>query len=332
MFNDLPKIIGRGFVLGFLLPSTLFCLYLQLIGLGPSPLPKLEAPEDALKLTPIVLSSIVSAVLLMALNRAIIRILEGYGSINPFKSLERIRRDYFKKNVEPIFNEYEQLGLDRKKDPDVKKPPEFALKVWKNTLSYPHRVDLVLGTKFGNAMRAFEIYPQDVYGIEGITMWPRLFFILPKPVQDDIRDGRAVIDFNANLFVLSLVAIACNAVKMYYMEQRLVDVGLYFVLPAVAAVYSWIALPQSAQEWGESFKASFDLYRGKLAKQLGLELPSNAELERKMWRHISRTITYRSDWEYSLLDDYRSKPIQRGAKPGPRKPNEDQSRTNTKPS
>ena len=55
----------------------------------------------------------------------------------------------------------------------------------------------------------------------------------------------------------------------------------------------WLAA-SAAMNFGSYVKSAFDLYRGELANQLGLDLPRSAEAEARMWRIASRMMIYRS--------------------------------------
>jgi len=181
MLGSLPKLIGRGFVLGFLLPAALFCLYLQVLAITLPGLPSLESQLDALKLAPVVLLSLVLAVLLMAVNRMIVRTLEGYGALNPLRILAPFRRYHFRKRIAPLFEEAARIERARQAGSEAKpKFQGFALSLSRATEAYPDGEDWVLPTKFGNTMRACEVYSRALYGLDAIPAWPRLFLVLPN--------------------------------------------------------------------------------------------------------------------------------------------------------
>jgi hypothetical protein len=305
MLSSLPKLIGRGFVLGFLLPSILFCLYLQALAINLPGLSSLVPQLDAVKLTPVVLLSLVLAVLLMAVNRMIVRALEGYGDYNPLRILMPLRLRYFREKIVPLFEEAVRVDKARKTNPGAQSSiAGFPLSLSRATEAFPDREDRVLPTKFGNTMRAFEVYSRALYGLDAIPAWPRLFLVLPQSMKDQIRDSRAMLDFNANLFVLSTLAIIMTAAQMY-VGQGANQVSVAIAFPVVGAVYAWMALPQGAHQWGEIVKSAFDLYRHRLAKELGLDVPSAAEDERRMWRQVSRMMIFRSPSAIDQLDEFR---------------------------
>jgi hypothetical protein len=76
----------------------------------------------------------------------------------------------------------------------------------------------------------------------------------------------------------------------------------------VALVLSWVfaELARAASvEWGEYIKSAFDLYRGELAKQLGLASDATLASEREMWKGLSVAMIYRDEAGISL-DPYRA--------------------------
>ena len=113
-----------------------------------------------------------------------------------------------------------------------------------------------------------------------------------------------MLDFNANLLCLSLLAIALTLAQAY-VSQSAEKVFYLVPFPLAAGIYAWVALPQGAQQWGEIVKSAFDLYRQRLAKEMGLTVPAKAVDERRMWHQVSRLIIFRSDAALELLDEFR---------------------------
>lgn len=120
MLSDLPKIIGRGFVVGYLLPAALFCLYIQYLSFAIPNISSLNKSIEALKITPYIMSVLILSVMLMALNRTIIRTFEGYGRLNPFTLLKPIQIVIFHWSVLPLLQEAERIEKLRKTDPSAK--------------------------------------------------------------------------------------------------------------------------------------------------------------------------------------------------------------------
>ena len=64
---------------------------------------------------------------------------------------------------------------------------------------YPSHADLVLPIRLGNAIRAFETYADDVYGIDGIAAGPRMQGVIPASFQGKIEDARTRVNLAVNV-------------------------------------------------------------------------------------------------------------------------------------
>ena len=60
----------------------------------------------------------------------------------------------------------------RGEDPDV--PPEHPKRLRYAVENFPDDIEWVLPTRLDNLIRAFEVYPRVVYGLDSIPAWPRL--------------------------------------------------------------------------------------------------------------------------------------------------------------
>lgn len=147
-------------------------------------------------------------------------------------------------------------------------------------------------TQFGNKMRAFEVYPRVVYGIDAIPLWPRLEAVIPAHFRGIIDESKAYLDFSVNLLCGSVVCMLFYAV-VSAADQRVLALWVPVISLLVAGAGYRLSLA-AASEWGEYVKSAFDLYRGALAEQLGLHLPRSSDAERTMWNTVSRMMIYRS--------------------------------------
>ena len=158
---------------------------------------------------------------------------------------------------------------------------------------------LILPTRLGNAIRAFEVYPQEQYGISAITMWPRLIAVIDKDYAAAIAEQKASFDFMLNASALSVLSAAMLAV-----------IGVMFPLPFVAV--SWLVqwllqlvvliglaywfyegAVSRAIAWGHMVRGAFDLFRLDLLRKLGFaQLPATVRDERRLWRLLSQQIIF----------------------------------------
>ena len=119
MFGELSKLFDRNFVIGYFLPVALFAIVTlallagfglwlsgsDVLSLFSAPNTEASAPENTAisTLAPLVNTTIVVlvlwlfAVFLLAFNRTVYRLMEGYGPVNPARLLAwRERRRYRK--------------------------------------------------------------------------------------------------------------------------------------------------------------------------------------------------------------------------------------------
>jgi hypothetical protein len=304
----LPKLVHRSFVIGFLLPALLFCAYMDFIFRSGVNLSDMFEQSRLLRYT---LSSVVLAILLTAINRPIIRLLEGYGRFNPLKLRLPLVRRHFKRSIAPLYAEAKRVEEARTQDP-LAKPTvaDFSKKLADAVRAYPDREDLLLPTKFGNVYRAYEVYSRVVYELDAIPAWPRIEMLLPSRVQDQIRDARAPLDFTVNLLLLSLISIVVSLGEDIAWRSG-IRVYIY-VIPVLLIAYSWFMLPNTAHQWGEVVRSIVDLYRDRLARALGLRLPENPDEERRMWREVSRMMIFRTSSSLTSIREFRGKAKSKG--------------------
>ena len=155
---------------------------------------------------------------------------------------------------------------------------------------FPDHENWLLPTTFGNAIRAFEIYPRVMYGIEAIQGWDRLQAVISKDFRDLVDTSKTQTDMWVNFWILSLIFFGIYLFFTLFTG--------YFILWAalVAFIAPWVASRQavsSAIGWGEMVKASFDVFLPELRTKLGYEANLTPELEREFWEQYSAAIIYR---------------------------------------
>src|SRR5208282_895989 len=218
------------------------------------------------------------SILLMALNRPLIRLLEGYGRGNPFRIFLPRRENEFETHIFPLFTKLKEI-IQAEQNGEVGPDAEddFLDKVWRAVNSYPDIIGNVLPTKLGNVMRAYERYSDVVYGMEAIALWPRIFMVIPEEARTLFREGEALFQFDLNALVAGSVSfvvyftIVAVAVQSGNPDELLIALrwSLIPVISALLAWFGWWQLPVAAGQRGEQVKAVFDLYRDKFAEALG---------------------------------------------------------------
>jgi hypothetical protein len=309
MFGELPKLFDRDFAVGFFLPGAALAAaiwgVLSGFGLVPNPPEPKELTEPAIAVAFVWFVSVG----LLAFNYPILRLLEGYPK--PWRHLlkyrERLWKKRFRWEAEPLLRlQREDVDASKKNIPPPAKPPDFAGRLSNAVDNYPDKEVWVLPTKFGNLFRAMEVYSRVMYGIDEIPFWFRLQAVLPDQFRRQLGEAWAVLNFFVNLAVAGTITALT-----YLMLAPWAAHPLTHWIPVVGIAISIVMYHLSlgaVKRYGVLVKSAFDLYRGELAKQLGLELPRSAEEEREMWNYASQAAIYRSADHFDLLQRFRPLP------------------------
>jgi hypothetical protein len=294
MLSSVSKLADKAFVMGFLLPALLAVFTAVNVFHCPPWFHELCTPSEKnpfADLTYIALVVWFLAVLLLAVNYWAYRLLEGY--LPPLSWLAPLR-DWHKRRFTDLTAErarLRELGIMR----EASRIKTFLIN------RYPSRVEQVLPTAFGNAIRAFEMYPSDIYGADSISLWPRLGSVIPSSFQAIVNDARAQVDFFVNVCCLSLLLGAAAVIKLVaewggtrfaaWPEDGTQLATTAIVASAIsAAAYVWSI--GRVTDWGNLVKTSFDCYLPALAKQLGYVLPSSEADREQFWRDVGQLTLY----------------------------------------
>jgi hypothetical protein len=260
----------------------------------------------------------VIAVILAMSNRQIIRFLEGYGRLNPLRLFGSIERRRFKRLHARIKELEGQRGELKSRLPrnhgqlgDLERRLGELHRVAAER--FPTNEEFVLPTALGNTIRAFEAYPWVIYGFDPIYGWNRLLACLPRDFREMIDAARSQLDFWVNIFVMGAVSAAlCVCIGLF--PDALRHAGLsapsyvkLFWFAFISLLITLVALRSArlaALEWGDLFKASFDLYHPALAATLGYRLPADRRKQRRFWRGLNRVFIYRNPEAYAELSEF----------------------------
>ena len=308
MFGQLPGLFGKDFAIGYFLPATAIALaaagVLALFG-DLAVLLKLAENEATLGTTLALAVVWLFSIVLMALNRSIVRFLEGYGAFNPLQVFLPLQVEQFRALTEEAAALKKPIDAAKAagRKPDQEIAVSRARILIRIAAGFPDKEEWLLPTRLGNAIRAFEVYPRVVYGLEGIQGWSRLSAVVPEDYLRSINEAKAQLDFWVNLCVggagiaLFYWALAARAGACPDWWVSLLAVG--------AALLANGAARGAAMEWGALIMSAFDLYRDDLCKKLGLEIPRSTTLEREMWIAFSNVTVYRSSKSADKLTKFR---------------------------
>lgn len=297
MFSGLMKPFGRNFLIGYLLPSILFVTVSVMLFLRLVP----QAAPDAMKLTKqlqdvwavsaAVIGTWAFSILLMALNRILVRLLEGYGLLqSTFFQDWQLRR--FDRLCERIIETREQYKAEVRENEQVSPNTEerYTKFMLERHEKFPLEREQVLPTSFGNAIRAFETYPQALYGLDAIPVWPRILAVVPNAFKESLSNAKAQVDFWVNTFYLSLGVVIQYAGYAIGLGTAL---AVWIPISALAVCFAaYHYAVSSVGEWGDQVKTIFDLFRYDLLRQMGLSIPESWKDEHVYWQEISRSFLY----------------------------------------
>jgi len=299
MLSVLPKLADRSFILGFFLPTMLFALAaLALL----SDLQNTQAlvnqvlARDYGTAAYAAFAVWVIAVALLTLNHPLYRLLEGYlfprWLANALKRRKAARLQRQLDEIQLLYRRFKQEG-DTFSDADRTR---YEILKKETVASMPSSAGEVLPTDFGNAIRAFELYPRDVYGADGVYVWLRLTTVVPASIVANVEDARTQVDFLINCCLFSVIVAALALGRMahaLYTQRILVTAWLLFAAGGLFAAwlfYRWAVTRVPA--WGDWVRAAFDCYLPALAKQIGHTLPDTDADRVEFWSSFSRQLVY----------------------------------------
>lgn len=306
MFSRFPNFFDRDFAVGSFLPALLFLLAVVWLGgiydLLPRTIALFFAPTDRvtvlLDTTLLIIVAWLLGVVLLTLNRDIIRVLEGYFKWNPLRlgiSGQRRRYRRYQQQLHTLATNYHALPHHDTHAAE-KLLRERSQVLARQAESFPNQEEWVLPTSFGNIIRAFEVYPYRMYGIDVIPGWSRLLAVVPESYQRLIDHEKSLVDFWVNVCLLSaLYGVGYIFWLGYTWLITGTSVPVFFWIIALSGgivAFAYSRAKAAAREWGEVFKATFDLYVPALRTQLMFPTPATPAAERQMWHAFSRAILY----------------------------------------
>lgn len=297
MFSKLTELFARNFVTGYYLPVLAFIIAtLALARLFGIPVPitfEIHSSSDVDTLIEVTLLGVIAWVIsiaLLAINREILRFMEGYWppptSFPLFGHLERQRYHTLCQKIDRLDEEFRTAGAAF----PVGKQTQRNKLLRERAEQFPDDERWLLPTAFGNTIRAVEVYSRVMYGLDAIVGWNRLLAVISKEYAVQVDDAKALMDFWVNLWFLSLVVLAEYLGLVLYTRQfntlfiPLVIVGL--------ALFACVRARSTAIEWGDLVKSSFDVFLPSLCKKLGFAKPTTIEEERSLWQMFSQAVIY----------------------------------------
>lgn len=248
------------------------------------------------------------AVFLMMINHAQLQILEGYRG-----PLAALLGRCEQRRFEDKYAAYQQLVAAWNKQGDAFQSKGEANRQLRELLrQFPVDANDHLPTRFGNAIRAFEVYSKEIYGADSIPLWLHLSTVIPADFQTSLDDARARVNCAVNIcffaFAIGFASAICfvvgfdvksldNTYKTFTAMLPILHTSSFrfFSWTIGAAVICRAAYAFSIEliyAWGDLVKAAFDCYLPDLAKKLELDLPGGADARKKLWTALSEQAIY----------------------------------------
>jgi hypothetical protein len=266
------------FLLTSLLPTTALAVFvLVFLGSGAPTrevnLERLSVATRALSLGELIalgVAILVVAWILSLFQFSLVRLLEGYWQGTVGRALALIGVRLQARRLRRLIDvAYSVDGMDEQRR-------ELARE---QLATYPAEARL-LPTRLGNVLRAAEDGAGQRYGLDTITMMPRLYPFLSERLTDGLDDLRDQLDIAAQLCVTLLLATVISALLL--LPQLLLQ-GWWLALPVATAVLAWVAYKaavQAAIAYGQLIYVAFDLHRFDMLRGMHLPLPDAAQEEK----------------------------------------------------
>jgi hypothetical protein len=286
--SDITGVLSRYFVVGFFLPAYIALIALWLTassGFLPSTLERHGEGTELLILGGVAL---VAALALSGFNYPLTRLVEGY-------PLERLaQRPVLGIVVKPPLA-LQRRSYDRLRDVADGRdssPDERAHANWRLDQRFPPDRDDLLPTSLGNAIRAFEQHSNTRWGLDGITIWPRIESLLGADERD--LHVNAKIDLNVffNAAVSAVVVGICLVIDKAVHTPGSTAYWPLYAIPFMAAYVLYRASVDPAIRWGDYVRASIDLHRLEMYERLGVRAPTSFTDEREMATPINQLFLY----------------------------------------
>ncbi len=153
--------------------------------------------------------------------------------------------------------------------------------------------------RLGNAIRAFEQHSNVLWGLDSVTIWPRIEALLSAEEHELLVDAKVNFNLFLNAAAVALGVGACLVVDQAVDAPQPASWWPLYVLPfALAYVFYRLAVGP-ATEWGDAVRSSIDLHRLELYEKLGVRAPTSFRDEKEIALSVNQALLYR----YPLSDD-----------------------------
>jgi hypothetical protein len=196
----------------------------------------------------------------------------------------------------------------------VNKYKKALIEIQNKETDIPLDQNCLLPTRFGNILRASEMYPMEKYNLEGLTIWPKLYRILPGNFTRDLEEKNNQMMFMVNSSFLSYALSFFSLLLSFwwycnhfyanfflfpnsgnpYVKQATplaqFSPTRYFVISVLFFVVGYLIYRvglNAAEDYAITIRSGYDLYRFDLMRQLNIKIPKNLSDERDSWSTLN---------------------------------------------
>jgi hypothetical protein len=173
--------------------------------------------------------------------------------------------------------------------------------LWRLDRSYGSLRD-IHATRLGNIIESYTSYSFKRYRIEPEVFWPHLQTVIGDKLRAALGESRTMLDFaltSATLAILYMLLCLFGGPWLY----RSPWFWAWHVFGgAVIALMAYRTAVVVALQFGDLFRASFDLHRLDLLKALRRKAPATFGAERDKWAELSGLVLYAQDKDFELTE------------------------------
>jgi hypothetical protein len=296
--KDVAGVFSRYFIVGFFLPAF-FVIMALARSLTSDFLPNIyEQYGEGTQVLIVGGAALLLGLLLLGLNYPIYRLLEGY------PLLERIDRWYAAWLARPMrgMRQRAYRRLCGVRDSEDEDPDRRADAAWRLDRLFPSSETSVLPTRFGNAVRAFELHATNRWGLDAIGAWPRVELLMAESEAELQANAKSEVAF----FINGSLLAGLGAITLLVDEgvnQPIAGLGaLVYAIPFVVSYLLYRASVGAAVRWGSVVRATIDLHRLTLYQRLGVRQPITFSDERDV---IAPAVNNLLVYGFPMPDDLR---------------------------
>ncbi|MGH3010873.1 MAG: hypothetical protein ACRDMY_03365 [Gaiellaceae bacterium] len=287
-FGDFTGVFSRDFVVGFFLPAYAGLFSLWLLASSEFVPNALEQHSRATQLLILGGFAVVVGLALSALSYSVARLFEGY----PLERRSRwpVVRSIYRGAIALQRRRYDPLVSTRD---DKRKPDKDRQRAaWVLDRYFPHSHERLLPTRLGNAIRAFEQHSNVRWGLDSVTIWPRIEALLSAEEREILVDSKVNFNLFLNAAVGALAVGACLVVDQALNAPQPALFWLLYAIPFALAYILYRSAVDPATEWGDAVRSSIDLHRLELYEKLGVRAPTSFSDERQLALRVNQTLLY----------------------------------------